>query len=275
MKKILITLCTVLCMFTGCVLEDKAAITKEEKANGYVWGIDISRYQASLTDDYFVKLKNAGCKFIYIQFGLTNEPETIETPIADYSEIAVRFADLAEKNGIHFGFYFLSEATNETFRQAETTYILSFLKDVEAKNYKYNKLPLMLDHEVHDAESDLNGKIEQLAAQVDALKKLGDVEIIIYTSETRYSTLNNKMPEQNFWLANYDYVNGTGIAPEKNPELIPEFLKTSANVQMWQYASDSSILGERFESITKEDVKQNIAIDRNLMRIDFYEKLIK
>ena len=277
MRKIfatIITLCTVLCMFTGCGELKGTSISTEEKKSGYVWGIDISRYQEKLTDDFFVKLKNAGCKFIYIQFGLTNYPATADAPILDFSEIACRFADQAELNEIHFGFYYLTEATTSLYRQAETTFILSFLKDIEAKNYKYNKLPLMLDHEVLGTEADLNGKIEQFAAQVEALK-LFDVETIIYTSETRYATLNTKLPEQNFWIANYNYVNETGIAPEKNPELIPDFLKSDNNIKMWQYASDSSILGERFESITKEELAQNMPIDRNLMSIDFYEKLIK
>lgn len=282
-KKILaaiILMVFTLCMFTGCGFtpadeKDSTEVESVAKEPGYVWGIDISRYQEGLTDEFFVKLKNAGCKFIYIQFGLTNYPATIEAPINDFSEIAYTFAEQAEKNEIHFGFYFLSEATTEAYRRAETSFILEFLKDVEGKNYKYNKLPLMLDHEVNEETQDVtNAKIQQLAAQVDSMNKMG-YETIIYTSEVRYNALNSIFGnEQNFWLANWSIVDGTGIAPEENSELIPDSIKNSANVKIWQYATDNAILGERFREITLEDLNQNMAIDRNIMKEEYFETLI-
>lgn len=236
--------------------------------SNYVWGIDISRYQKGLSDEYFDMLKQAECKFIYIQFGITSQ-NSME--LLDFSEEAFTFARQAEEHEIHFGFYFLTESRTDQITQKEFDFIIQFLQNVKEKNFKYNIFPLMIDHEVATESYEIKqNKIKQLAKLVANLKSEG-IETIIYTSSSRYDLLNETLGKnQLFWLANYNYYT-PGIAPEKNNKNLPNFFTNNPNVLMWQYSNNSHLLAERCSDFDVDSSIENRAIDRNIMKSEMFQ----
>ena len=235
----------------------------------YVWGLDISRFQIELTDEYFQTLKKHGCSFIYIQFGLNNyfgNPE-----ILDYSDIAINFANICERNQIYFGFYFLTDSYSSYQCENEINYITDFLKSV--KGYEYYKLPLMLDHESYgnDTIDTVKVRLENLSKMVKDLSNL-NIDTIIYLGEDRYNMIKDKLSQdQAYWIPNWiSSQTYPGFNPQERTDLIPNFLSES-NVFVWQYAPDNLVKDER--GIPYCD-KIDVAVDRNLMKKSFFEHYI-
>lgn len=243
-------------------------------AEDCVWGIDVSHWQEGIvTENWIANAKAAGCSFIYIQFAKTPAEYSVDNPVSDYVTLAMQFADAAEANSIAFGFYFLTDAKNESERLTEFGFILQFLNQVKTKNYQYNRLPLMLDHEVYgtqESQESSDARILMIEKQVSALKQFG-IETIIYTSASKYTELVAVLgEEQDFWLADYSK-SQPGIAPTTFPE---EYINLE-QVGIWQYSADALSVQERGLSVvTDYNPDEQQCLDRNLMKTDFYHECI-
>lgn len=239
-----------------------------------VWGIDISHWQEGIvTEKWIVDAKAAGCSFVYIQFAKTAAEYNVDNPVLDYTTLAIEFADAAEANGLTFGFYFLTDAKYETSRLSEFGFILHFVNAIKSKNYQYNRLPLMLDHEVYgdkESKEDSSKRITMLEKQVTDLKAF-NIETIIYTSASKYPELVAALgEEQDFWLADYSYsMEKPGIAPTSFPE------EYSNQVSIWQYSADKLSIQERGLSVMADynSVEQQ-GLDRNLMKTEYFKECV-
>lgn len=269
--------------FVASYDEDPQNATKidfdnSEKVNtienpAYVWGIDISHWHEYIvTQEWFSKAKEAGCRFVYIQFAKTST-NTENNPVLDYSEIAIQFSDAAEKIGLNFGFYFLTDAANETQRLAEFATILKFLTIAEGKNYQYLSFPLMLDHEVYGPEEPIeksDSRVKMLEKQVYELNQIG-IQTIIYTSSSKYEELHEKLGDkQYFWLANWSSPKG------EVPKKFLDGYEDVKTVSIWQYTNDDLTLQERDLSVEASYLpNKQQSLDRNLMKVDFYDTFAK
>lgn len=237
-----------------------------------VWGIDISHWQEGIvTEKWIADAKSAGCSFVYIQFAKTAKESNVDIPVLDYRTIAIEFADAAEANELVFGFYFLTDAKYESSRLAEFGFILQFINEIQTKDYQYNRLPLMLDHEVYGNEEsaeESDKRVLMLEKQVSSLKQIG-IETIVYTSASKYQELAAALgDEQDFWLADYS-VAQPGVAPTDFPD------KYSEQVAIWQYSADTLSLQERgLPVIADYNPTEQQALDRNLMKTDFFQECI-
>ena len=269
--------------FVASYDEDPQNATKinfdnSEKVNtienpAYVWGIDISHWHEGIvTQEWLSKAKEAGCSFVYIQFAKTST-NTENNPVLDYSDIAIQFSDAAEKIGLNFGFYFLTDAVNETQRLSELATILKFLTEINEKNYQYLSFPLMLDHEVYGTEEPIeksNARVQMLEKQVYELSQLG-IQTIVYTSSSKYKELHEKLGDkQYFWLANWSSPKG------EVPKKFLDGYEETKTVSIWQYTNDDLTIQERGLSVeaSYQPGKQQ-SLDRNLMKAEFYDTFAK
>lgn len=257
----------------GEVAEQPVLVQQENISPEYVWGIDISHYQENVPmEEFFTRLKDAECGFCYIQIGKSKENGELK----DSREIAFQMAEYAEKYAIPFGFYYLTSAKNAGQCLADLGLFTLSLVESQKMEWSYNVLPPMIDHEVIQGDSHVESKLEQINTMVQSMNLLGYDDILVYTSASRLDALEEalKGTKSHIWLASYKGTQGTGIRPEENPALIPEFLTSNDQVVCWQYASDKSIFGERFNEITPEFISGVGEIDRNLMCEEYYQNFV-
>ncbi len=238
----------------------------------YMWGIDISHWHEGIINtEWLSQAKEAGCSFVYIQFAKTSA--TPENPVLDYSDIALQFANAAEEIKMNFGFYFLTDATDETARLAEFATILKFLTKVNEKNFQYFSFPLMIDHEVYGPEESIeksDARVKMLQKQVYELSQIG-IQTIIYTSSSKYKELHEKLGDkQYFWLANWSSPKG------EVPDKFLDGYENTKTVSIWQYTNDDLTIEERGISVEASyNPGKQQSLDRNLMKAEFYDTFAK
>lgn len=257
----------------GEVAEQPVLVQQENISPEYVWGIDISHYQENIPmDEFFSKLKDAECGFCYIQIGKSTEKGQMK----DSREIAFLMANYAEECGIPFGFYYLTSGKTPEEMLADLGLFTLTLADAQNRGWRYNVLPPMIDHEVIPDDSHVESKLEQIKNMVEGLNLLGYDDILVYTSASRLDALEDALEgtKSHIWLASYDEIQGTGVKPEANPALIPDFLTHNDKVVCWQYTRDCSLFGERFNELTPEFISSVGNIDRDLMKMVYYQTYV-
>lgn len=245
-------------------------VQQENKYDKYEWGIDISYYQENIPmEEFFSRLKDAECGFCYIQIGKSTE----NGQMMDSREVAFEMAEYAEKYGIPFGFYYFTSGKTPEEMLADLGLFTLTLADAQSRGWRYNVFPPMVDHEVIPDDSHVESKLEQLTAMVQSMNLMGYNDILVYTSASRLDLIRKALQGTNshIWLASYDEVQGTGVRPEENPALIPDFLTHNDEVVCWQYASDRTLFGERFNELTLEFISSVGKIDRDLMSEEYYQ----
>lgn len=224
----------------------------------YIWGVDISDY--NLVDEaFFQEISNKGAKFVLIRFGTYYEGYNINS----YTEYAREKAKYCRKYGLHYGYYFLTDARSDVKFEEQIEFIENF---IDSDTSKYHSFPVILDHEEYGGNESSNNKHLRLTTLVKLSKRLWNdgYNVWIYTSENSYHIAKTYdfYECQSFWIGNYNNIN-IKSPPEKGEK---NLLHTyPLDIEVWQYSSNNNIYDERGINYFGE-------LDRNLMSVRVYEK---
>lgn len=174
--KILLTLSMVLYSLTNTVATD------------FFIGIDVSSYQGEIN---FSELASSGYNYLYIRVG---EGE---------NAVDTRFQENyqgAEKENLHYGFYYYVTAKNTTEAQAQAKHFANLIEDIP-----YTLCPAM-DFEVFTGLTTAESN-EIALSFLKTLEELTSVKAAIYSDaynvETRWSSEFSSYP---LWIADYAHL---------------------------------------------------------------------
>ena len=224
----------------------------------YYWGVDISDFNR-VDDEFFQEISENGAKFVLIRFGTYYEGYNINS----YTDYASEKAKLCRKYGLHYGYYFLTDAKSDLKMKEQIEFIENF---IDSDKSKYHSFPVILDHEEYGYNESAESKKLRLTNLAKLSKKLWDdgYEVWIYTSENSYSIAKTYdfYENQCFWIAHYNNLNIKSPPEKGNDNLLDMY---PLDVEVWQYTSNGNIHHERGINYFGE-------LDRNLMSERVYKK---
>ena len=224
----------------------------------YHWGIDISDH--NLVDEaFFQEISKKGAKFVLIRFGTYYEGYGIN-PYTDYAREKAKYC---RKYGLHYGYYFLTDARSDVKFEEQIKFIENF---IDSDTSKYHSFPVILDHEEYGGNESLNNKHLRLETLVKLSKRLWDdgYNVWIYTSENSYHIAKSYdfYEGQCFWVGNYNYMKIKSPPENGNANLLDTY---PIDIEVWQYTDNQNIHEERGINFYGN-------LDRDLMSKRVYDK---
>lgn len=224
----------------------------------YYWGVDISSY--NLVDEaFFQEISKKGAKFVLIRFGTYYEGYDIN----HYTDYAREKAKYCRKYGLHYGYYFLTDARSDVKFEEQIKFIENF---IDSDTSKYHSFPVVLDHEEYGGNESLINKHLRLETLVKLSKRLWDdgYNVWIYTSENSYHIAKTYSfyEGQCFWVGNYNDMNIKSPPENGNANLLDTY---PIDIEVWQYTDNQNINYER-------GINYFGNLDRNLMSKRVYDK---
>ena len=209
---------------------------------GMTQGIDVSSWNQTVD---WAKVKEHGVDFAIIRvgYGWENYPDQIDKQFVNNVKGAVQ-------NGIDFGLYFYSYATNANEAEQEATYLLRALEDYVPGYMSSMTLPIAYD--VEDpcmqglSKDTMTAIVKTFCTEI---QKAG-YDAMVYSGKYSYFPMMDveSLREMGvtFWLAMYP----------NSPDFttVPYMGSSAAQPAIWQYASDGDVDGANIPSSGHVDV---------------------
>lgn len=213
-------------------------------------------------EDYQLFLIKNNIRYVYIRMGGRSYGQSGSIYFDDNFEI---FKSACEHLKIPYGYYFVTEAINESEALEEAEEITKFVNKNKGKS---NKLPFVIDLEYTNGKSrtdeiwDQRAEITQVI--IDKLKS-NNIDSIVYSNAKRASKFLSGM-DTKFWLAYYPY---NGKIPKKwyssnTEQEATSNLELMSKMIAWQFSEN----GAENDSISEK-------VDLNLIITSEWEKYIE
>ena len=197
---------------------------------GMTQGIDVSSWNQTVD---WAKVKKKGVDFAIIRvgYGWENYPNQIDKQFVNNVKGAVQ-------NGIDFGLYFYSYATNVDEAKMEADYLFRLLEDYAPGYVSSMTLPIVYDVEEPCMQNldkaTLSAVVKTFCTEV---QKAG-YDAMVYSGKYIFPKMDIESLREmgvTFWLAQYP----------KEPDFtaMPDMGSSAAQPAIWQYASDGSVDG--------------------------------